>query len=115
MQFQAHDFGLDHFASRPFNCEALSSAISLRAEGQKVSKAVSIVFITRNIDDKDISTQMGIINVGNPPPPSVYLMSLHMTKSPRPSPSVFTYCKRSNTGKREQPGNEAIPVAACIQ
>jgi len=30
--------------------------------------------------------------------PSVYLMSLHVTKSPRPSPSVFVCCKQSNTG-----------------
>jgi len=54
------------------NCEALSSAISLRAEGQKISKAVSIVFIVRN--DKDISTQTGIINVGHRPP-CVYPLS----------------------------------------
>ena len=30
--------------------------------------------------------------------PSVYLMSLLVTKSPRPSLSVFAYCKRSKTG-----------------
>jgi len=30
--------------------------------------------------------------------PSVYLTSPHVTKSPRPSPSVFTYCKPSKTG-----------------
>ena len=29
--------------------------------------------------------------------PSVYLTSLHVTKSPRPSPSTFAYWKRSNT------------------
>ena len=29
--------------------------------------------------------------------PSVCLMSLHMTKSPRPSLSIFTYWERSNT------------------
>ena len=36
--------------------------------------------------------------VGHHPPvclPSVYLMLPHMTRSPRPSPSVFAYCKRS--------------------
>ena len=30
--------------------------------------------------------------------PSDYLMSSHMTRSPRPSPSLFAYCKQSNTG-----------------
>ena len=30
--------------------------------------------------------------------PSVYLMSPVLTKSPRPSPSVFAYCKCSKTG-----------------
>ena len=30
--------------------------------------------------------------------PSVYLMSPHITKSPRPSSSVFAYCRRSTTG-----------------
>ena len=30
--------------------------------------------------------------------PFVYLMSSHMTKSSRPSPSIFAYPKRSNTG-----------------
>ena len=30
--------------------------------------------------------------------PFVHLMSLHVTRSPRPSPAVFAYCKRSNTG-----------------
>jgi len=32
-------------------------------------------------------------------PPS-YLMPLQVTRSPRPSPSVFAYCKQSNTGGR---------------
>ena len=30
--------------------------------------------------------------------PSVYLTSLHMTRSSRPFPSVFAYCKQSETG-----------------
>ena len=30
--------------------------------------------------------------------PFVHLTSLHVTRSPRPSPAVFAYCKRSNTG-----------------
>jgi len=29
---------------------------------------------------------------------SIYLMSSHVTKSPRPSPFVLAYCKRSKTG-----------------
>ena len=46
---------------------------------------------------------MGISTVRHHPTclPSVYLMSLHVTKSSRPSPSVFAYCKRSNTGGRK--------------
>jgi len=31
---------------------------------------------------------------------SVYLTSPHVTRSPRPSPSIFAYCKRSKTGGR---------------
>jgi len=31
-------------------------------------------------------------------PSILYLMSSHMTRSPRPSSSVFAYCKWSNTG-----------------
>ena len=41
-------------------------------------------------------------------PPYVYLASLHMTKSPRPYPSIFAYYKRSKTGGGEDRGNEAI-------
>ena len=36
-----------------------------------------------------------------PPPmclPSVYLTSLHVSTSPRPFPSIFAYCKQSDTG-----------------
>ena len=45
--------------------------------------------------------EIGIIIVGAPPPiciPSVYLILLHLTRSPRLSPSIFACCKRSNTG-----------------
>ena len=40
-----------------------------------------------------------------------------MTKSPRLSPSVFAYCKRSNTGSWtwERPGNEASISPADLQ
>jgi len=44
-----------------------------------------------------VQHEMEIIMVGHYFP-SVYLMSSHVTKSPRPSPSVFVYCKQSNTG-----------------
>ena len=47
-------------------------------------------------------TRRGLNILYWPPPPmclpSVYLTSPHMTGSPRPSPSVFAYCKWSNTG-----------------
>ena len=81
------------------NLKALSCIISPRAEGQSVSLSVSIPFAIHSTRDR--STRNG--NYYCPAPfhvclPSVYLMSPHMTKSPRPSPSVFAYCKRSNTG-----------------
>ena len=37
--------------------------------------------------------------MGGPLPPSVYLVDtdvIHVTKSPRPSPSIFAYCKIKN-------------------
>jgi len=80
------------------NLEALSNTISLRAGGQSVSKAVSIPSVVHSA--RDGSTRNGNFYCRAPPPiclPSVYL-TLHITKSPRPSPSIFAYCKRSNTG-----------------
>jgi len=44
--------------------------------------------------------------------PTDYLMSAHVTKSPRPSPSIFAYCKQSNTGG-VWPQNEVISKV-CI-
>jgi len=44
--------------------------------------------------------------------PTDYMMSTHVTKSPRPSPSIFAYCKQSNTGGG-WPQNEAISKV-CI-
>jgi len=38
------------------------------------------------------STRKGFEILHQPPPP------VYITKTPRPSPSIFTYCKRSNTG-----------------
>jgi len=38
--------------------------------------------------------------------PSVYLTSPHETKSSRPSPSKFVYCKQSNTGGGDGPGTK---------
>jgi len=41
--------------------------------------------------------------------PFVYLTPPHMTKSPRPSPSIFAYCKSAiKYWRRERPRNEAI-------
>ena len=40
--------------------------------------------------------------------PSVYMASLHMIKSPRPSPSVFVCCKRSNIG-----GGKGLRTRLC--
>ena len=43
--------------------------------------------------------------------PSVYLTSLHVTKSPRSSLSAFAYCEQSNTW--EQPGIKAELQPSC--
>ena len=40
--------------------------------------------------------------------PSVYLTSLHVTKSPRPSPSIFVYCKQSKTGGGNDLGTRVV-------
>ena len=85
--------------------EALFCTISLRDGGQSVSKAASMPIVVHN--SRVGSTGNGNYYCGTPPVCllSIYLMSLHVTKSPRPSPSVFTctYCKQSSTG---WPGNE---------
>ena len=50
---------------------------------------------------KDGSTWNGTYYCQVPPPvylSSVYLTWLHVTKSPKPSSSVFVFCKRSNSG-----------------
>ena len=39
--------------------------------------------------------------------PSVYPMSSHVMKSPRPSPSIFAYYKQSKNGDRNRLGNKA--------
>ena len=62
------------------NLEAFSCIISPRAGGQSISKAVSIPSVVHSARDG-----MGFITVALLP------MCL-------PSPSVFAYCKRSNTG-----------------
>ena len=36
------------------------------------------------------------------------LMALHVTRSPRPSPAVFAYCKQSNTGGGNGQGTRLI-------
>ena len=77
--------------------ETLSCTISLRAGDQNVSKAASMPFFVHNTSD--VSTQNRSYFWQEPPPmclPSVYLMSSHVTKSPRRSPSVFANCKWSN-------------------
>ena len=62
-----------------------NSWISERSQGRR-----SIPFIVHNAGDG--STQNRYINGWTPPPvclPSVYLMSSHVTRSPKPSPAVF--------------------------
>jgi len=49
--------------------------------------------------------------IGHCPPVcllSVYQTSPHMTRSPRPSPSIFAYCKRSNTGSENGLGTRLL-------
>jgi len=46
--------------------------------------------------------------------PTVYLMSAHITKSPRPSPSIFAYCKAIKHWRWEWPQNELYPKYAFL-
>ena len=39
----------------------------------------------------------------------------HVIKFPRPSPPIFTYCKRSKTGGVEGPGNEATCLCVSLR
>jgi len=68
-------------------------------EAKSVCKAASMPFIVHNTRWL-VNAKRELLLLGTSPVclPSVYLMSLHVTKSPRPSPSIFTYWKRSNTG-----------------
>jgi len=80
-----------------WNLEACT--ISLRAGSQSVSEAWSIQFVVHGT--RDGLTQNGNYYCQALPPvclPSICLTYLHMTKSPRSSPSIFVYYKRSNTG-----------------
>ena len=47
-------------------------------------------------------------------PPCVYLMSSHMTKSPRPSPAIFASCKRSNDVCGSGLGTRLILTQGCM-
>jgi len=54
----------------------------------------------------------------NPHPvclPSVYVMLLHVTRSPESFLSVYAYCKQSKDRMWDQPGNEAGAGARCIR
>ena len=62
------------------NLETLSCSDSLRAGNQSIHKAASIPFVTRDVRDRSMQTE--IITVGHCPL-CVHLMSLHVTKSPR--------------------------------
>jgi len=42
--------------------------------------------------------------------PSVYLMSSHMTRSPKAFPLIFAYCKQSNTGGGNGLGARLISI-----
>ena len=68
---------------------------------------------------RDGSTQNRNYYGQAPPPmclPSVHLTSPHVTKSPRPSPSVFAYCKWSKYWRWERPGSKTtvIPTQVSI-
>ena len=71
--------------------EALSCMSVTGSEAKNICKAASIQFVVQN--------PKGLVD--GHCPLCVYhlstLMSLHVTKSPRPSPSVFVCCKQSNT------------------
>ena len=71
-----------------------------RTAGTRVGKAASILFIVDNTRLGTVQCETRIIIVGHYPPCvyPLYLTSPHETKSLRTSPSVFAYCKWSNTG-----------------
>ena len=97
------------------NLEALSCSISMRAGGQSVSKAVSILFIVH--DARDSLTWKGNYYSQTPPSmclPSVYLMSSYMTRSLPGLPPLYLhiYCKRSNAGGGNSLGTR-LPTQPC--
>ena len=68
-----------------------------------------VIIIYYSVDLSLINAKFVSYNNWAPPPvclPSVYLTSLHMTKFPRPSLSVFAYVSNQKL-EPEWPGNEA--------
>ena len=71
--------------SQPFHVPSV-----LRAGGQSIRKVASIPFIVHNV--RNSLTWNGNYYSWTLTP-MVYLTSPHMTRSPRPSPFIFSYCK----------------------
>ena len=84
--------------------DALSCTVRPKAECQSGrqqhrSLFTTIPFVVHNTGAGSIRNRS--YNGWEPPPvclPSVHLPSSHVTRYPRPSPAVFVYWKRSNTG-----------------
>ena len=72
--------------------QSLSCNVHPRARGQNVHKATSIPFVVHDARDGSARSRndysWALL-------PCVYRMSLQVTRSPRPSPSIFAYCKQS--------------------
>ena len=68
-----------------------------KSQGQSVHKAASIPFVVHDARDGSMQNRDCYSNYSQALPPvclpSVYLTLPHMTRSPRPSPSAFAYCK----------------------
>ena len=74
------------------NLKAFSCSISLRAGDQSVIKTASIPFIVHIPGTVRCRTRIIYSQALSPVClPSVYLTSPYITKSPRPSPSLFAY------------------------
>ena len=69
--------------------------ISLESTEQRAVLTLSFKHYSLKSLDKILQEEHRDSSSGTAP---VSHITQHMTKSPRPSPSVFTYCKQSNTG-----------------
>ena len=97
------------------NVEALFCTIGPMAGGQNISKAVSIPSFVRSA--RDGLTQNGNFYCRAPPPvclPSVYLMQLHVTRSPRTVSDQILEVGTAWERGYLQPGARFLYVYVCV-